>query len=108
MLSGSCSARTLEQIAEAERVMSVLHLDPEPLVASDGDVSHVLAWTVERLHVGPVLISASADPARVKAVQQRHGAERTSEIIENALARLSANLFGLATCPDSVERSAIW
>ena len=92
VISGSCSARTLEQIAWAERTFPVLRLDPEALVSTDGDVSHAETWARERLVEGPVLIAASADLETVRKVQERHGPERTGHIIEGALADLAGRL----------------
>ncbi len=92
IVAGSCSARTLEQIAAAEKIMPVLRLDPDRLVASGGDVGEAVAWAKERLPDGPVLIAVSADPATVGAIQEKYGAQQASEIIEAASARLAAAL----------------
>ena len=41
-LAGSCSQATLQQIANAEKTMAVLHLDPEQIVAGPGEVRRAL------------------------------------------------------------------
>ena len=92
ILVGSCSARSLEQVAVAEREMPVLRLDADRLVASGGDVAEALAWAAERLGQGPVLVAASGDPETVRAVQARHGREAASAAIEAGLARLAEGL----------------
>lgn len=92
VLAGSCSARTLEQIAAAEAVMPVLRLDPDALVASGGDAAAALAWAEARLSAGPVLVAASAPPETVRAVQARHGAQAAGLAIEGGLARLAGAL----------------
>ncbi len=92
VLAGSCSARTLEQIAAAEAVMPVLRLDPDALVASGGDTAAALAWAEARLSAGPVLVAASAEPETVRAVQAHHGAQAAGLAIEGGLARLAGAL----------------
>lgn len=96
VLAGSCSARTLEQIAAAEAVMPVLRLDPDALVASGGDAAAALAWAEARLSAGPVLVAASAPPETVRAVQARHGAQAAGLAIEGGLARLAGALVDRA------------
>ena len=41
---------------------------------------------------GPVLVYASADPARVQAAQQALGVARAGELVEQALGRLASRL----------------
>src|SRR5437763_1183173 len=55
-LAGSCSHATLGQIANAERVMPVLHLDADRVVAGKEEGLRALAWVKQRLEQGPVLI----------------------------------------------------
>src|SRR6202012_4521267 len=42
--AGSCSQATLQQVANAERVMPVLHLDPEQIIAGKEEARRALAW----------------------------------------------------------------
>ena len=43
-LAGSCSQATLQQIASAEAVMPVLHLDPDQIIAGKEEARRALAW----------------------------------------------------------------
>ena len=43
-LPGSCSQATLAQIANAEKSMAVLHLDPEQIIAGPAEARRALAW----------------------------------------------------------------
>ena len=43
-LAGSCSQATLQQIANAEKAMPVLHLDPDRVVAGPDEARRALAW----------------------------------------------------------------
>nr|WP_249810928.1 3-oxo-tetronate kinase [Bradyrhizobium sp. 164] len=91
-LAGSCSQATLQQIANAERVMPVLHLDPEQIVAGGGEAQRALAWARPRLADGPVLIASSATPEAVAAVQARHGRDAAGHAIEQAMADIAEGL----------------
>jgi len=91
-LAGSCSQATLAQIARAEEVMPVLHLDPDRAVAGQDEARRALAWAVDRLRDGPVLIASSATPDQVAALQARHGRDAAGHAIEQAMADIAAGL----------------
>ncbi|MCP3471199.1 four-carbon acid sugar kinase family protein [Bradyrhizobium sp. CCGUVB1N3] len=91
-LAGSCSQATLQQIANAERVMPVLHLDPEQIVAGGSEAQRALAWAKPRLADGPVLIASSATPEAVGAVQARYGRDAAGHAIEQAMADIAEGL----------------
>lgn len=89
---GSCSKATLEQLAVAERSLPVLHLDSGKLLEGDGEVERAMAFALERLAAGPVVLASSAAPDRVAAFQARHGREATGRRIEQATAEIAARL----------------
>jgi uncharacterized protein YgbK (DUF1537 family) len=91
-LAGSCSQATLGQIASAEQVMPVLHLDPDGIVAGTGEARRAAAWAAERLGSGPVLIASSASPDEVAALQSRHGRNAAGHAIEQAMADIAEAL----------------
>jgi 3-dehydrotetronate 4-kinase len=91
-LAGSCSQATLQQIASAEAVMPVLHLDPDQVVAGKEEARRALAWARERLKEGPVLIASSSTPDQVAAVQARHGRDAAGHAIEQAMADIAEGL----------------
>lgn len=91
-LAGSCSQATLQQIANAERVMPVLHLDPERLVAGTDEAQRALGWARPRLADGPVLIASSSTPEQVAALQARHGRDAAGHAIEQAMADIADGL----------------
>src|SRR5207253_2679000 len=64
-LAGSCSQATLAQIANAEKTMAVLHLDPEQVIAGPSEVHRALAWASNRINGGPILIASSSTPDEV-------------------------------------------
>jgi 3-dehydrotetronate 4-kinase len=91
-LAGSCSQATLQQIANAEAVMPVFHLDSEQAVSGKAEAQHALAWANERLGKGPVLIASSATPDQVAALQARHGRDAAGQRIEQAMADIAEGL----------------
>jgi 3-dehydrotetronate 4-kinase len=91
-LAGSCSQATLGQIANAERTMPVLHLDPERVVAGKEEARRAVAWAVERIGSGPILIASSSTPEEVAALQSRHGRDAAGHAIEQAIADIAEGL----------------
>ncbi|WP_426435099.1 3-oxo-tetronate kinase [Bradyrhizobium genosp. P] len=91
-LAGSCSQATLRQIASAEKVMSVLHLDPERVVAGKDEAQRALGWAKDRIGDGPTLIASSSVPAEVAALQSRHGRDAAGHAIEQAMADIAEGL----------------
>ena len=91
-LAGSCSQATLQQIASAERVMPVLHLDPERVVAGPDEARRAVAWAKDRIGDGPVLIASSSTPDEVAALQSRHGRDAAGHAIEQAMADVAEGL----------------
>ncbi len=91
-LAGSCSQATLQQIANAEQVMPVLHLDPERVVAGKEEARRALAWAGDRIGDGPVLIASSATPEEVAALQSRHGRDAAGHAVEQAMADIAEGL----------------
>jgi uncharacterized protein YgbK (DUF1537 family) len=91
-LAGSCSQATLQQVAKAEAVMPVLHLDPEQIVAGRDEARRALAWAKDRLKEGPVLIASSSTPDQVVALQARHGRDAAGHAIEQAMADIAEGL----------------
>ncbi len=91
-LAGSCSQATLLQIANAEQVMPVLHLDSEQAVAGKAEAQRALSWANEHLDKGPVLIASSTTPDQVAALQARHGRDAAGHAIEQAMADIAQGL----------------
>ncbi len=92
MLSGSCSAATLEQVAQAESWAQVLRIDPRRLLTEPAEVQRVLEWALEHMGRGPILIASSASPQAVQALQAEFGAEAAGSAIEQAMGQIAAAL----------------
>lgn len=91
-LAGSCSQATLKQIASAEQVMPVFHLDPDRILTGADEAQRALDWARPRLAEEPVLIASSSTPDQVAALQARHGRDAAGHAIEQAMADIAENL----------------
>jgi len=94
VVSGSCSMATLAQVAAMRRTHPVFEVDPLALAAGEPIVAQALDWAGSRLGDAPLLISATAPPERVRAVQEKLGRERAGHLVEVALAEIARGLVG--------------
>ncbi|HET9975964.1 MAG TPA: 3-oxo-tetronate kinase [Burkholderiaceae bacterium] len=93
VVSGSCSAATNAQVAAfIASGGAAFALDPLQLAAGRHVVGEALAWAGARLEHGPVLVYATAEPAAVRSVQERLGADRAGALVEHALSRIAVGL----------------
>jgi len=92
VLSGSCSAATLGQVAEFAKTRPALPLDPLAIADDPGTVDRAIDWAKSKLADGPALIHASAPPESVKAVQEKLGRNEAGELVERAMARIAEAL----------------
>lgn len=96
IVSGSCSAATHAQVLHFRQDgRPGMAIDPLAIAAGEDVAAAALAWAKPLLAGGPVLLYATAEPAAVRAVQQRLGAERAGEMVEQTLSRIAAGLVGL-------------
>ncbi len=70
----------------------IFEIDPLALAEGEDLAAKALAWAGPHLKSGPVLISASAPPEKVSAVQQKLGRERAGALVEEALAAVARGL----------------
>jgi len=92
VISGSCSTATLAQVAFMRRSNSVFDIDPLALAAGEPVVERALRWALPRIGNEPLLVSASADPDRVRNTQDRLGRDRAGALVEAALADIARGL----------------
>jgi 3-dehydrotetronate 4-kinase len=93
VVSGSCSAATNAQVAAfISSGGAALAVDPLRLAAERSVVEEAMAWARPLLEHGPVLVYATAEPAAVRAVQERLGADKAGALVEHALSRIALGL----------------
>ena len=92
VIAGSCSPATLGQIERMAASCPAFFVDAEALAARRRVAAEALAWARPRLADGPVLIYASAAPARVRRIQKQLGADKAGAMVERCLARIATGL----------------
>ena len=93
VISGSCSVATNAQVLHFRQAGgAAFAIDPLALTVNDRVVDEALDWARVHLDEGTVLIYATAEASAVKAVQERLGAGRAGEIVEQALSSIAVGL----------------
>jgi uncharacterized protein YgbK (DUF1537 family) len=95
VLSGSCSAQSIAQVAHWLKAHPGFRVDPLRLAEGADLAAAALAWAEPQLAAGPVLVYATAEPGAVRAAQARFGAQRAGEMVEQCLARVAAGLVAM-------------
>lgn len=85
VLSGSCSAMTNKQVA-AYKANGAASYQLDPMDVVETGSTPVLEWLAKRDLSKAPLVYATAEPASVKAAQERLGAAEVGELIEQTLA----------------------
>jgi len=92
VLSGSCSEATRAQVAYMRERAPVFTIDPIAATAGRRIAEEALAWAKPRLGDRPVLISATASPEEVAAIQEVLGRERAGALVERVFADIARGL----------------
>ncbi|MFK4600056.1 3-oxo-tetronate kinase [Streptomyces pristinaespiralis] len=93
VLAGSCSARTLDQIAQFYAAgLPSLHLDVLAAATGRDVTGEALAWYEDQDPDLPVLIYASASPEELAAVQAQLGVAEAAAQVEELLGALASHL----------------
>lgn len=93
VLAGSCSERTLEQLAAFGADHPVLRLDLLAAAADrDAAVADAVGWAADRLDRGPVAIATSEGPEAVSRVQAQLGVGGAAGLAEGLLGRVARAL----------------
>jgi uncharacterized protein YgbK (DUF1537 family) len=92
VLSGSCSEATRAQVAYMRQRAPLFTIDPIAAAAGRNITEEALAWATPKLGDSPVLISATAPPEEVAAIQAVVGRERAGALVEETLAAIARGL----------------
>ena len=93
VLAGSCSEATRGQISVAKSAgMPAFEVDPLSLASGALSEQAIVAWAEARAKEKPFLIYSSAEPAVVKAVQDKLGREAAGSLVERTLAGVAKAL----------------
>jgi uncharacterized protein YgbK (DUF1537 family) len=87
ILAGSCSAATRGQVQTAiDAGLPALHLDPLEIASGVTTARGVADWVAAAGGAHPPLVYSSADPASVRAAQEKLGVAHAGELVEALLA----------------------
>ncbi len=93
IVSGSCSNMTRAQVATYRDGHPVFDVEPDALMSGETTAATALEWALDRTAGGAVpLVSSSAEPAVVRAAQERHGRDAVAGAIEAFFAELARGL----------------
>jgi uncharacterized protein YgbK (DUF1537 family) len=93
VVAGSCSRATLSQIGLARDHVPTLELDALATPDAGALAEQAARWAEGKLDAArPVVIAASAPPERVAALQAKLGREVAGALVEEAMARIAADL----------------
>jgi 3-dehydrotetronate 4-kinase len=94
LLSGSCSAATLEQVTQVKGLVPSLCLDPVVLVQNGASLLEAIGWAVDQSTRGDFLIYSTAPPENVGQAQSQLGRDEAASIIETAFGKIACALAG--------------
>lgn len=92
VISGSCSVMTNRQVAAYRELAPTLDVDVNRCLAdADAYGAKLAEWVLAQPQGRAPMITATADPARLRAIQAQHGAA-ASEAVERTFAAAAARL----------------
>jgi uncharacterized protein YgbK (DUF1537 family) len=93
ILSGSCSTATNRQVKTfVDAGGAAFAVDPLEAASAGDIVERAVAWGAGHAARGPVLVYSTADPPRVKDVQERLGVDAAGALVERTLAAIARGL----------------
>ncbi len=93
ILAGSCSEATRGQVARAKAAgVPAFEIDAMALAAGKITAADMAAWAAKQPADKPFLIYSSAEPAVIKAVQDKLGREAAGVLVEREMASLAKQL----------------
>lgn len=92
VVAGSCSEATLAQVAHMKNTCPAFFVDGRKLGGKRDIAKEALDWAKPKLADGPVLIYSSANAETVKKIQRKHGIQKSRDLIEDCLAKISKGL----------------
>jgi 3-dehydrotetronate 4-kinase len=95
VISGSCSRATNEQVRLMQRERPSFAVYPLEIAAGRDVAGAALAWAGDHPDEGPLLVYATAEPERVRAVQEKLGAAKAGALVEETLAAIARGLVAM-------------
>jgi uncharacterized protein YgbK (DUF1537 family) len=96
IVSGSCSAATNRQVnAFIDGGGDAFRVDASRLAPGNEIAVQALAWAKTHLQRGPLLVYSTAEPEKVRSVQEELGAQHVGAAVERTLAGIARGLVEL-------------
>lgn len=95
VLAGSCSARTLEQIAHMKQRYPSLKIDADAVAQNRDVLEHATLWAQDNLASGPALIYSSATPEELQRLRTEYPGQDVAGALEKILGDLANRLVDL-------------
>jgi uncharacterized protein YgbK (DUF1537 family) len=95
VIAGSCSQATQEQVRVMKEKFPAYFVDPLSLIDGKDVIQEALHWVSQNIAHGPVLVYATSTPEYVKTIQEKLGADKAGEMIENTLAEIAKGIIKL-------------
>ena len=92
VLSGSCSVATRGQVTAVKDRWPSFEIDPLALADGTDVAADALSWAADQDPQSPVLITSSADPEDVSAIQQKLGRDEAGALVESAFGAIARGL----------------
>jgi len=92
VLAGSCSAATRAQVRRYRDSATAIRVDPLELAGDGARLGVLERDAVDAAQVGDIVVYSTAEPERLAEIQSALGAERSANLVENALAAIAARL----------------
>lgn len=93
IIAGSCSVATRDQIDYIKKLgWPCFEIDPVEIAGGRDIAAAAIDWAGLQAAQTPVLIYSSADPQRVREMQERFGVEKIGTAIENCLGEITQEL----------------
>ncbi len=89
LISGSCTPKSVRQLANFEEHFPVFRIDLLHAATHTGVEDEIVEWASSRFSDGPVGVATSATPDMVKRAQSILGREAASSLAENLLCRIT-------------------
>ncbi len=93
VISGSCTGKSVRQLAHFEQTHPVFRIDLLEAAQDANMVDRIVEWAKDRLEKGPVGVGTSTDPDGVKRAQAKLGREGAATLADKLLSSVAQHFY---------------
>ena len=93
VISGSCTGKSVRQLAHFEQTHPVFRIDLLEASQDANMVDRIVEWAKDRLEKGPVGVGTSTDPEGVKRSQAELGREGAATLADKLLSSVAQHFY---------------